>query len=262
MTIKFDKHDNGIARITLNRPDVHNAFNEEMISNLTAALDEIEKSPDIRIVIIAGEGKSFSAGADLEWMRRASKYSFEENQLDAQKLSYMLNALYSLKQLTIICAQGSVMGGGIGLLSCVDIVLADTNSKFALSEVKLGLIPATISPFVIEAIGSRQAKRYFQTGEMFNAKRAKAIGLVHEIYDCEETKHKALEFILKNALASAPDATRDAKQLVKDYAGRPIDYELRQNSAMRIAKTRSTEEAKEGLKAFFEKRKPGWVKDV
>lgn len=262
MTIKFDTYENNVAKITFNRPEVHNAFNEQMISDLTAAFDKIEKNPEIRIVIIEGEGKSFSAGADLDWMKCASEYSYEENNVDAQKLSYMLNALHSLKQLTVICAHGSIMGGGVGLLSCADIVLADENSKFAFSEVKLGLIPATISPFVIEAIGPRQAKRYFQTGELLNAKKAKAIGLVHEIYSSEEIKNNYVDFILKNALASAPGAMRDAKQLVKDYAGCPIDYELRQNSAARIAKARSMDEAKEGLSAFFEKRKPGWVKDV
>ncbi len=262
MTIKFEKDNNGIARITLNRPEVHNAFNEHMISDLTAAFEDIDKSTEIRLVIISAEGKSFSAGADLDWMKRAATYSFEENQIDAQKLSYMLNALYSLKQLTIICAHGSIMGGGIGLLSCVDIVIADLNSKFALSEVKLGLIPATISPFVIEAIGPRQARRYFQTGELFNANRAKSIGLVHEIYDSEESKNNILAYILKNALANSPDAMKEAKLLVRDYAGRAIDFELRQNSAMRIAKTRSSEEATEGLNAFFEKRKAKWVKDV
>lgn len=262
MTIKFEKDNNGIARITLNRPEVHNAFNEHMISDLTAAFEDIDKSPEVSLVIISAEGKSFSAGADLDWMKRAATYSFEENQIDAQKLSYMLNALYSLKQLTIICAHGSIMGGGIGLLSCVDIVIADLNSKFALSEVKLGLIPATISPFVIEAIGSRQARRYFQTGELFNAKKALSIGLIHEIYEGEESRNNILEYILKNALANSPDAMKEAKLLVKDYAGRPIDYELRQNSATRIAKIRSSETATEGLNAFFEKRKPKWVKDV
>jgi methylglutaconyl-CoA hydratase len=262
MTILFEKHENGIAQITFNRTDVHNAFNEQMISDITAALDEIDKSSDIRIVIVQGEGKSFSAGADLEWMKRASEYSYEENQIDAQKLSYMLNALYSLKQLTIVCAHGSIMGGGIGLLSCADIVLADASSKFALSEVKLGLIPATIAPFVIEAIGPRQAKRFFQTGELFNANKAKSIGLVHEIYESEASKKSMLRFLLKNALAAAPEAMKEAKQLVKDYANRPIDYELRQNSASRIAKRRATEDAREGLKAFFEKREADWVKDV
>ncbi len=182
--------------------------------------------------------------------------------MDAQKLSYMLNALYELKQLTIICAHGSIMGGGIGLLSCADIVIADEASKFALSEVKLGLIPATISPFVIEAIGSRQAKRYFQTGELFTAQKALTIGLAHELYQSVDERDSLLNFILKNALAAGPVSMKDAKQLVTDYAGKSIDYELRQNSAMRIAKARATAEAWEGLDAFFEKRKPDWVKDV
>lgn len=260
--IKFEKYENGVALLTLNRPEVHNAFNEQMISDLTAVFDELQKSSDVNIVILGGEGKSFSAGADLDWMKKAADYSYEENQMDAQKLSYMLNAFFELKQLTIACAHGSVMGGGVGLLSCADIVLAEESSKFALSEVNLGLIPATISPFVIEAIGSRQAKRYFQTGELFNAEKAAAIGLVHELYASEEQRDSLLNFILKNALASGPTSMKDAKQLVNDYAGKPIDYELRQNSAMRIAKARSTAEAREGLNAFFEKRKPDWVKDV
>ncbi len=259
MTILFEKNQNGVANITLNRPEVHNAFDEKMIADLTKAFNELEQSEDIHVVVLSGGGKSFSAGADLDWMKRAANYSFDENLTDANLLSDMLNALYNLRQLTIANVHGAVMGGGLGLISCVDVVIAEPETKFALSEVKLGLIPATIAPFVIESIGARQAKRYFQTGEFFDAKEAQNIGLVHEITSPGDNK---LDDLLKNILKNAPDAVKDAKKLVLDFAGERITVGLRNDSAGRIAKTRASKEAKEGLSAFFEKRKANWIKDV
>ena len=259
MTILFKKYQNGVANITLNRPEVHNAFDDKMIADLTKAFSELEQSEDIHVVVLSGLGKSFSAGADLDWMKRAANYSFDENLTDANLLSDMLNALYNLKQLTIANIHGVVMGGGLGLISCVDIVMAEPETKFALSEVKLGLIPATIAPFVIEAIGARQAKRYFQTGESFDAKLAQNIGLVHEITLPGDEK---LDDLLKHILKNAPGAVKSAKKLVLDFAGQGINDELRADSANRIAITRSSKEAKEGLSAFFEKRKANWIKDV
>jgi len=259
MTILFEKNQNGIANITLNRPEVHNAFDEKMIADLTKVFAELEQSEDIHVVVLSGMGKSFSAGADLDWMKRAANYSFDENLSDANLLSDMLNALYNLKQLTIANIHGVVMGGGLGLISCVDIVIAEPDTKFSLSEVKLGLIPATIAPFVIEAVGARHAKRYFQTGEFFEAKKALNIGLVHEITSPGDNK---LDDILKNILKNAPDAMKDAKKLVLNFTGERINDDLRADSARRIAKTRSSKEAKEGLNAFFAKRKANWIKNV
>ncbi|MBL4604029.1 MAG: enoyl-CoA hydratase/isomerase family protein [Emcibacteraceae bacterium] len=261
MTIIFEKTKN-VARITLNRPKVHNAFNQQMIVELTAAFADLESCPNTDIVLISGAGASFSAGADLEWMKLAAGYSYEENIADAMKLSNMFDALYRLKQLTIACVHGANMGGAIGLISSSDIVFADQESKFALSEVKLGLTPATISPYVINAIGARQAKRYFQTGELFNAEKALEIGLIHEIFTSEDDREGLIDSLLYSIRHNAPNAMKNAKKLVIDYNNEQITDDLRRDSAMKIAKTRSSEEAAEGLSAFFDKRKPDWKNDV
>lgn len=260
MTILFEKSGNGIAKITFNRPAVHNAFNEQMIADLTAAFNDLQNSDQIHIVVISGAGKSFSAGADLDWMNRAASYSYSENLVDAQKLTDMLNSFYSLKQLTIAVVHGVVMGGGLGLIACADIIVADNLTKFALSEVNLGLIPATISPFVLEAIGSRNARRYFQTGELFTAQKALSMGLIHEIADGEDQRSEIVQALLNNALKSAPQAMKMAKKLIFDYHSQPITDDLRRDSAVRIAVTRASDEAVEGLSAFFEKRKADWEK--
>ena len=262
MTILIEKENNGVTRIFLNRPEVHNAFNEQMISDLTDAFEELENCQDTRVVILSGKGKSFSAGADLKWMKAAANYSYDDNIADAQRLSNMLNALYSLKHLTIASIHGAIMGGGLGLVSCADIVVADKNCKFSFSEVKLGLIPATISPFVIEAIGVKNAKRYFQTAEIFGAKKAHQMGLISEFAESKRSRDKLVSELAHQTLLNAPEAVLEAKRLVGDVGGRIIDDLLRQNSAERIADIRAKEEAKEGLTAFFEKRKPGWVSDV
>lgn len=262
MTILFEKSDDGVARITLNRPQVHNAFNAEMIAGLTDAFADLSACENTNTLIISGAGKSFSAGADLELMKQAAEYSYDENFQDAMKLSAMFDALYRLKQLTITCVQGANMGGAIGLISCSDIVIADKSSKFSLSEVKLGLIPATISPFVINAIGPRQAKRYFQTAELFNAEKALEIGLVHEISASDEDRQAIVDSLLSAAGKNAPNAMKAAKSLVLDYHSADITDELRKDSAHRIAKARASAEAATGLSAFFEKRKPDWTSDV
>jgi methylglutaconyl-CoA hydratase len=259
--ILFEKALTGVATITLNRPEIHNAFDEHMISGLSKLFDQINDDSEIKAVVIRGNGKSFSAGADLGWMRRAAEFSHEENQKDACALAEMLNKFYNLKALTIATIQGAAMGGGFGLASCCDIVIADANVTFALSEVNLGIIPATISPFVISAIGARQAKRYMQTGERFKGHQAQKIGLVHEVVDGDEERETCLAKILKNVGTSAPFAMSEAKRLVKDFAGKEITPQLREDSAERIAFVRTGDEAKEGLTAFFEKRKANWVKD-
>lgn len=261
MTILFEK-DHDVVRITLNRPDVHNAFNEDMIAELTKTFNDINNDQSIKAVVLLANGKSFSAGADLNWMKKAAEFGYQENLSDGKKLSDMLNALYHLKPLTIACVKGAAMGGGLGLISCADIVIADEKSKFSFSEVKLGLIPATISPFVINAIGPRQAKRYFQTGEMFLAEKAKEIGLVHEISASEENQQEILQDLLQAIKNNAPQAMRNSKKLVDDYGGEKITDDLRHQTAIDIAKARASDEAKEGLSAFFDKRKADWKKDV
>ncbi|MCC3860294.1 enoyl-CoA hydratase/isomerase family protein [Pseudemcibacter aquimaris] len=262
MTILFDKNENGIARITLNRPEVHNAFNDEMISDLYDAFKKLQNDDDCKVVVLSGNGVSFSAGADLNWMKKAADYSYGENLDDANRLSDMLNALYHLPQLTVTCTKGANMGGALGLISCSDIVVADESSRFSFSEVKLGLVPATISPFVIKAIGERQAKRYFQTAENFGVEKAKEIGLVHEITTSEDALDGFLETLFYNIKNNAPMAMRSAKDLVSQIGGREITDGLRENTAEQIAKTRVSSEAREGLTAFFDKRKPDWKNNV
>ena len=248
--------DSGVASVTLNRGAVHNAFDEVMIARLSEVFDELSERDDVIAVVLRGAGKSFSAGADLNWMKRAATFSQEQNKSDALGLASMLDKLNRLPKLTIACVQGAAMGGGMGLVCCCDVVIADNTAKFALSEVKLGLIPATISPYVIAAIGARQARRYFQTGERFGVEQAHQIGLVHIVAEHQEDMSVQLQHILKEAQANGPMAMADAKGLCLDFAGKTINVELIKDSANRVAAVRASAEAKEGLSAFLEKRKP------
>ncbi|MCS5592617.1 MAG: enoyl-CoA hydratase-related protein [Gammaproteobacteria bacterium] len=247
--------ENGVASVTLNRGAVHNAFDEVMITQLSAVFDEVSGRDDIVALVLRGAGKSFSAGADLNWMKRAATFSQEQNKADALALAGMLGMLNRLPKLTIACVQGAAMGGGMGLICCCDIVIADNTAKFALSEVKLGLIPATVSPYVLAAIGVRQARRYFQTGERFGVKQAHKIGLVHIAVEDQDDMSEQLQGILKEVKSNGPMAMASAKALCLDFAGQSINAELINESASRIAATRAGEEAKEGLMAFLEKRK-------
>lgn len=247
----------GVATVTLNRPDLHNAFDEHVIERLSHIWDDLSGNDDVVAVVLRGAGKSFSAGADLNWMKRAADYTEQRNQIDAFELASMLNKLFTLPKVTIACVQGAAFGGGLGLVSCCDIVLADESAKFALSEVKLGLIPATIAPYVLRAVGERQARRYFQTGERFDGKRAYEIGLAHEL--CKDVDAK-LDEIIKGLKANGPQAMAASKQLCLDLAGEPITEDVLEGTATRIARTRTGDEAKEGLSAFLEKRKASWVK--
>ena len=248
-----------VAYVTMNRPEVHNAFDENVIARLAELLDELSGNDNLKVVVFLGKGKSFSAGADLNWMKRAAAYTEEQNKADALKLARMLHKIYTLPKLTIACVQGMAIGGGLGLLSCCDIVIAEKDAAFGFSEVKLGLVPATIGPYVIAAIGARQARRYFQTGERFNGEVAHRIGLVHEIADRPEDVEYVLHSILSHVKTCGPKAMKTAKRLCRDLAGRPISEETLADTAACIAQARSGEEAKEGLSAFLEKRKPGWV---
>jgi methylglutaconyl-CoA hydratase len=249
-----------VATVTLNRPDVHNAFDEQMIDTLVGTFEDLAILNEITAVVIKGAGKSFSAGADINWMQRAAGYSEAQNKKDAQNLARMLHALYTLPKLTVAMVQGAAMGGGFGIVCCCDIVIAQKDTRFSLSEVKLGLIPATIAPYVLAAIGPRYARRYMQTGERFTAQDGYHIGLVHEVADAEEDMPLILGPILDNVTANGPCAMAASKKLCLDYAGKALTKDLMDDSASRIAQTRIGLEAQEGLKAFMEKRKAGWIR--
>jgi methylglutaconyl-CoA hydratase len=250
-----------VAYVTLNRPELHNAFNQEMIAALGACFTELADRADIGVVVLKAAGKSFSAGADMNWMKASAQYSEEENHQDALNLARMLKSLFDLPQFSIALVQGAAMGGGMGLVSCCDLVIAEENTKFALSEVKLGLIPATIAPYVMRAIGQRQARRYFQSGEFIPAARAQSIGLIHEIVSGQDQFAIALAETLTIVGKNGTEAMRAAKTLATEIsADDAINEALLDNTARRIAKTRSGAEAQEGLSAFLEKRKPSWIK--
>ncbi len=249
---------NGVARVTLNNPEKQNAFNDAIIRELTNAFYGIACNPDVRLMILSSSGKNFSAGADLAWMKKMASYSHEKNLSDAKVLSEMFKSLHEIPQPTIVRIQGAAMGGALGLISCCDIALAEADSSFALSEVKLGLIPATISPYVVPAIGPRAARRYFVTGERFSAHKAKELGLVSEVLDREELDC-CLENMVAALLANSPQATKKAKALVSLVESRALDRDLIEETCKLIADIRVSDQGQEGLSAFLEKRKPNWL---
>lgn len=250
--------ENGVATVTLNRPDLHNAFNDDLIWELNNAFTKLSENDDVRAIILTGAGKSFSAGADLNWMKEAASYTKEQNLRDAQNLSDMLAAVDNCSKPTIAIVNGATFGGGVGLVSCCDIAIGVYGSKFSLSEVRLGLTPATISPYVVAAIGERFARRYFLTAERFTAEEAKTIGLVHEVAPSLQEAFTLANSMIKNILAGAPGAQTDAKDLIASVVNREITDELRTDTARRIAERRGSPEGQEGLTAFLEKRKPSW----
>ena len=248
----------GVATITMNRPEVHNAFNAEVIESLSEILEDLAGADGVRVVMLTAVGKSFSAGADLNWMKHAAEFTEEENREDARALGEMLRRLNRLPKPTVALVQGSAFGGGVGLMAACDIVVAVRDAAFSLSEVKLGLIPATIAPYVVAAIGERQARRYFLTGERFDGEQAKAIGLVHELVDDQAALVAAGERIIERLFTAAPGALAEAKDLIAAVAGKPIDGHLIDDTARRIAERRAHDEAREGIAAFLEKRRPDW----
>jgi methylglutaconyl-CoA hydratase len=250
--------DGGIATIWMNRPDVHNAFNEALIAELTDACRQLDADDSVRVVVLAGRGKSFSAGADLNWMRRAADASVEANLADARKLAGMLRALAELTKPTIARVQGAALGGGMGLASACDICVASTAASFATSEVKFGIIPSAISPYVLRAIGARQAGRYFQTAERISAAEAKALGLAHEVVAPEELDAKVAA-IVAALMQGGPKSQAAAKDLIRAVADQPVSDAVVEDTARRIAELRATPEAKEGLAAFLDKRPAAWV---
>lgn len=249
---------NGVARLTLTRPEVHNAFNDQLIAELTQALRGLDSDPRVRIVVLAAEGKSFSAGADLNWMKSMAGYSEQENLEDSRALAGLMRTLNDLSKPTLALVQGSAFGGGVGLVACCDIAIAVDSAKFALTEVKLGLIPSVISPYVVAAIGQRAARRYFLTGEPFGAKEACALGLIDRVVSFEDLEATGEE-IAALLLKAGPEAQAAAKDLIFAVSERPVDDALVEETARRIAKIRVGPEGQEGLAAFFEKRRPSWI---
>jgi methylglutaconyl-CoA hydratase len=249
----------GMATLTLNRPQVHNAFDDHLIASLTHELRELEHNARVRVVVLAAEGKSFSAGADLNWMQRMAKYSEADNIRDAVALANLMRVLDTMSKPTIARVQGAAFGGGVGLVACCDIACASSAAVFCLSEVRLGLIPAVISPYVIAAMGKRNARRYFLTAERFDANEALRIGLVHSVVEPGQLD-TSLTQLIDELLKGGPHAIAEAKDLIASVANRPIDQALAENTAARIARIRVSSEGQEGTNAFLEKRAPAWVK--
>lgn len=252
--------DSGRATLTMNRPELHNAFNESLVANLTASLRRLEADPQVRLVILAANGKSFSAGADLNDMRRMADNSREQNLADAKGIAELMRTLNALAKPTVALVQGAAYGGGVGLTSCCDIAIATARATFCVSEVKLGLIPAVISPYVIAAIGSRAARRYFMTAEILSAGEAHRLGLVHEVVVDDLELAAAADRLTTQLLKNGPGAMTAAKKLIENVSGRRVDDELFAETAGLMADRRASAECREGLSAFLEKRSPGWMK--
>lgn len=250
--------DGGVATVWMNRPEVHNAFNAQLIADLTAAFRALDADDSVRAVVLAGRGKSFSAGADLNWMKAAGAASVEENLADARKLAGMLRVIAEMTKPTIARVHGAALGGGMGLASACDICVAGDKAVFATSEVRFGIIPSAISPYVLRAIGERQAYRYFQTAERISAARAVELGLAHELAEGDALNAK-VEEIVGALLQGGPKSQAAAKDLIRAVANRPVADAVVEDTARRIAELRATPEAREGLDAFLSKRPAGWV---
>jgi methylglutaconyl-CoA hydratase len=247
-----------VARIWIDRADVHNAFDDEVITGLTNAVREANQHPRVRVIVLGGRGRSFSAGADLEWMKRAAGYTAEQNSADASRLAGMLRALASSPKVTVARVQGAAVGGGMGLVAACDIAIASTRARFGLSEVKLGLIPAVISPHVINKVGVGRARALFVTGERFDAVQAERMGLVNKVVEDEEALDLAIEQVITEVRTSGPEAVEAAKELLRIVPTLPED-QVDGWTAEQIAQRRATPEAREGMAAFLEKRTPRWA---
>jgi methylglutaconyl-CoA hydratase len=247
-----------VATVTLNRPDVRNAFNETTIAEITQVFRELGQQADLRAIVLAASGTAFCAGADLNWMKKMAGYTHEENRADAAQLAEMLRTIYACPKPVVAKVQGDCYAGGMGLVAACDIAVAVETVNFCLSEAKLGLIPATISPYVIKAMGESASRRYFLTAERFSAQEAHRIGFVHQVV-AADTLDAAVADIVKALVSNSPNAVKEAKRLVQDVAGREVSAALIADTAERIADIRSSEEGKEGVRSFLEKRKPGWL---
>ncbi|HWW73458.1 MAG TPA: enoyl-CoA hydratase/isomerase family protein [Duganella sp.] len=246
------------ATVTLNRPDTRNAFNEETIAELTGAFLELGADDDLRAIVLAANGPAFCAGADLNWMKKMAGYTHAENHADALQLARMLRTIYLCPKPVVAKVQGDCYAGGMGLVAACDIIVAVDEANFCLSEVKLGLIPATISPYVIKAMGENASRRYFLTAERFSAREALRIGFAHEVVAAGALDAKVAE-IVKALVNNSPNAVRQAKALVREVVGKTVDDALLADTAERIAHIRASEQGREGVASFLEKRKPNWL---
>lgn len=247
-----------VATIWMNRPEVFNAFNEQLIADLGQACAELDVDASVRVVVLAGRGRHFSAGADLKWMQRASAHGEAENLADARRFARMLRALSDMSKPTIARIQGAALGGGTGLAAACDMAVASVDAVFSTSEVKFGIIPSVISPYVLRAIGARQARRYFQTAERISAVKALAIGLVNEVTEIDALD-RGVATLVEALLSGAPQAQQAAKHLITAVNGRMVDDAVIEDTAQRIARQRATDEAKNGIASFLEKRTPAWL---
>jgi methylglutaconyl-CoA hydratase len=256
MTVLVEKTA-GVARVTLNRPEVRNAFDDALIATLSKTFSQLDADPETRVVVLAGNGPAFCAGADLNWMKRMAGYGYEENVRDAAALAAMLFALDRMSKPTVARVHGPAFAGGTGLVAACDIAVGTPAAKFCFSEAKLGLSPATISPYVVRAIGERAARRYFLSAEVFGAEEACRIGLLSALAP-EAELDAFVDALIAHLLAGGPRAHAQIKDLLRAVAGRPIDAALKEDTARRIAEIRASPEGKEGIASFLEKRKPSW----
>ena len=256
-TLIIEKDSRGVATLWLNRPEIHNAFDDALITALTRQLQMLEADQGVRVVVLAGKGKSFSAGADLNWMKRMALYSEAENKRDAEALATLMRTLDTLKKPTVARVHGSAFAGGCGLVACCDIALAAETATFAITETKLGLIPAVISPYMVAAMGARWARRYFLTAESFSAKEAERLGLVHGTFKADQLDF-AVHQLCDTLVANGPAALAACKELIRLVAHADVDDALAKETASRIARLRVSPEGREGIASFLEKRKPGW----
>lgn len=247
-----------VAHVWLNRPDVRNAFNDEVIAALTRAFEQLSQDKDLRVVVLGAHGKAFCAGADLNWMKAMAGYSWDENRADAQRLADMLWTLDQCPVPVVGRVQGDCYAGGMGLAAICDVLVAVEGATFCLSEARLGLLPATISPYVVRAMGAQAARRYMVTAERFSATQAQALGMVHELATFETLDEK-VDQIVNTLVNNGPAAARACKALVRDVAGQPLTAELRTDTARRIADIRASDEGREGLASFLNKRAPNWL---
>ena len=257
-TLEIVRRSPHVAEVWLNRPDVRNAFNQHVIAELGAAFTTLGADPQLRAIVLGGRGKAFCAGADLSWMREMAGYTWERNRSDAQALADMLWAVYRCPVPVVGRVQGDCYAGGMGLAAVCDVLVAAEGVTFCLSEAKLGLLPGTISPYVIRAMGEQTARRYFVTAERFSAAQAAAMGFVHEVCTVEALDPKVDE-IVATLVANGPMALRACKLLVQDMASEPITAALREETARRIADIRASDEGREGIQSFLNKRKPAWL---
>jgi len=258
MTTTLDIQRQGaVARVWLNRPDVRNAFNDSVIAELTAAFRELGADASLRAIVIGGHGKAFCAGGDLNWMRAMADYSWEQNRADAQALADMLYTLYTCPLPLVGRVHGDCYAGGVGLASVCDVLVAAEGMHFCLSEARLGLLPATIGPYVVRALGEQASRRYFISAERFGAAEAHRLGFVHELATAETIDAK-VDAIVQTLVANGPAAVKASKKLVQDLAGQPLTAALRADTARRIADIRASDEGREGVQSFLNKRTPRW----